>query len=220
MSHAAESWKAAAARFLRGEKPAFATTLVGILLRVYGAEALTWDPTTRRIQIQQDFGVDIPRLEADALEALINAMTTDTAYRSVAVFHRTVTALNRSGLDELDDVPDPEDVAWAVAELAAADPEAPKIPGSDSAYSGDIARYVGVVLDHYGVFGEPGVLKWAQRVNPPVASDAGEDPLMFEAAMTASGFKADEIETELATRIAALLHQLRELDIEPAPIRG
>lgn len=220
MSLASIQWRRRCAEFWRGEKPAFATTLVGILLKAYGGAALDWDPLTRRIQVREDFGIDVPRVETEAVEALINAMTTDTPYRSVAVFHRTVGGLNRAGLDELDDPPDPEDLAWAVAEIAASDPEAPTIPGHDIPYSPDIARYVGVVLDSYGVYGEPSVLKWAQRLNPPLATDVAEDPLMFEASMTSSALKADEIESALARRFAALFAQLEEVGVSPAPIRG
>lgn len=219
MSFSSRQWRQTAAGFFSGDKPGFATTLVGILLKAYGAECLNWDPTTRRIQITEDFGVSPGRLDAEAIEALINAMTTDTAYRSVPVFHRTVTALSRTGRDDIDDVPDPEDLAWAVAELAAADPEPPVIPGRDTAFSDDIARYVGVVLDHYGIRGEPGVLRWAYRRSQPVASDLSEDPDMFEAAMHSSAQKADEVDQALEKRFAALLRQLEEVNIEPGRLR-
>lgn len=220
MSFASHDWRSKAAAFLSGDKPAFATTLVGILLRAYGAEALSWDPLARRMQISDDFGVDLPRKEFEAIEALINAMTTDTAYRSVAVFHRTVGALNRLGVDDLDDMPDPDDVVWTVAELGSNDPEPPLVPHTQIPYSDDIARYVGVVLDQHGVYGEPKALSWADRTNPPLATDASEDPLMFGAAMESSAQKAEELDVELENRFRALLTQLRELGIEPAPLKS
>jgi hypothetical protein len=220
VSFASHDWRTKAADFLSGRKPAFATVLVGILLRAYGAEALSWDPLARRMQIEDDFGVELPRKEFEAIEALINAMTTDTAYRSVPVFHRTVQALNRQGLDDLDDMPDPDDLTWAVAELSANDPEPPLVPRTSIPYSDDIARYVGVVLDQHGVYGEPKVLRWADRTNPPLATNLGDDPLMFEAAMESSALKADELESELQNRFRALLTQLQELGIEPAPLKS
>ena len=164
--------------------------------------------------------VELPRREFEAIESLINAMTTDTAYRSVPVFHRTVMALNRAEQNDLDDMPDPDDLVWAVAEIGVNDPEPPMHPGMDTPFSGDIALYAGVVLDQHGVYGEPKVLRWAKRTNPPLATDVSEDPMMFEAAMESSELKADELENDLEDRFRALVTQLKELGIEPAPLQS
>ena len=220
MSLRDRDWRARARSFLSGQKPAFATTLVGILLRAYGADVLNWDPLTRRVQIQEDFDVVLQRREFEALESLVNAMTTDTAYRSVAVFHRTVQALNRTEIDDLDDMPDPEDVTWAVAEIGVNDPEPPMVPGSSIPYSGDIARYVGVVLDRHGILGEPRVLEWADRPNPPLATEQSDDPTMFEAAMESSEQMTKELDDELERRFGALVVQLKELGINPSSIKS
>jgi hypothetical protein len=217
MSQAGLDWRRNAAEFLSGARPAFASTLVAIVLKSYGAGAMNWDPLTRRTQISQDFGVDLGRREYESLEALINAMTTDTVYNSVMVFLRTVAALNRKALD-LDETPDADDVAWAVTEVVINDPEPPLAARAESPWGRDIARVVGYVLDSEGVLGEPQCLRFADREHQPLATDASNDVAAFEGAMASSAAHADELDADVARKMAALTQQLELLGIEsPKP---
>jgi len=67
--------KAAAQPYFSGDKESFATTLVAGLLRLYGVEALEWDPLTIQMEIKEDLGVDMPRRVYDKMMALVYQRT-------------------------------------------------------------------------------------------------------------------------------------------------
>lgn len=218
MSFAGHDWRQQAAQYLSGEVPTFGTVLVGLVLKAYGGDALNWDPLTLRVQIGEDFKVDIARVPYGKMMSLINVMTTDTVYRSVPVFDTTVNSLAGSPGDQMDGVPAVDDVAWAVAEITMADPEPPLIPGQRIPWSPDIQGYVGVVLDHEGISGEPKVLAWAKRRGQKVASDHAQDPDFYNAAMGPSQAKATEVDEVVSQRIQMLVEHLGTLDIQPAEL--
>lgn len=218
MSFAGHDWRRHAATFFSGETPTFGTVLVGILLKAYGGASLNWDPLTIRVQIGEDFGTDVARVPYGKMMSMINVMTTDTVYRSVPVFDTTVNSLAGSPGDVMHDVPMVDDVAWAVAEITMADPEAPRIPGQKTPWSSDIAGYVGLALDHEGITGEPKVLAWARRRDVHVASDQTQDPDFYNAAMGTAEAKATEIDEFVDHRIQVLVDHLSQLGIKPAEL--
>jgi len=220
MSFAGHDWRRVAATFLSGETPTFGTVLVAIVLKAYGAVALNWDPLTLRVQIGEDFGTEIARAPYGKMMALINAMTTDTVYRSVPVFDTTVHSLAGEPGAGMEELPEVDDVAWAVAEITMADPDAPRVPGSKVPWSVDIAGYVGLALDHEGIQGEPRVLFWARRrgSGAPTASDHTNDADFYNAAMGTAEAKAAEVDGVIDQRIAVLVDHLSQLGIEPAEI--
>jgi hypothetical protein len=218
MSFAGHDWRRQAAAFLSGETETFGTVLVGIILKAYGAAALNWDPLTLRVQIGEDFGAEVARVPYSKMMALINVMTTDTVYNSVPVFDTTVNSLAGSPGNQMDGVPGADDVAWAVAEITMADPDAPKDRGRQTLWSPDIAGYVGMVLDHEGISGEPKVLAWARRRGQKVASDHTQDPDFYNAAMGPSQAKATEIDEVVNSRVQELVQHLGMLGIKPAEL--
>lgn len=220
MSFAGHDWRRVAATFLSGETPTFGTVLVAIVLKAYGAAALNWDPLTLRVQLREDFGTEIARSPYGKLMALINAMTTDTVYRSVPVFDTTVHALAGEPNDGMEELPGVDDVAWAVAEITMADPEAPRAPRGVVPWSTDIQGYVGLALDHEGIQGEPKVLFWARRSGSgaPVASDLATDPDFYNAAMGTAAAKATEVDGVIDERITVLVDHLSQIGVHPAEV--
>jgi hypothetical protein len=221
VSFAGHDWRRQAAAFLSGETPTFGTVLVGILLKAYGVDALNWDPLTVRVQIGEDFGTDVARVPYGKMMSLINVMTTDTVYYSVPVFDATVHGLRGSPGTQMEEIPEADDVATAVAEIVMADPEPPKRPGQMTPWSPDIAGYVGLVLDHEGISGEPGVLSWARRRNSsaPLATNFSTDPDFFNAAQGPRQAKAAEVDEVVKSRVSELIRQLSSLGVEPARLR-
>ena len=218
MSFTGQDWRRLAATFISGERPTFGTVLVGLLLKAYGAPALEWDPLTIRVQLKSDFGVDIARVPYAKMMALINVLTTDSVYRSVQAFDATVHAFAGRPADGMDGFPGVDDVAWACAEIAMADPEPPMQHGQKLPWSPAIQHYVGMALDHEGIAGEPKVLSWAQRRNVHMASDQTGDPDFYNAAMGTAQAKASEVDGVVDGRVAALVHDLQELGIKPASL--
>jgi hypothetical protein len=200
--------------YFAGDKETFATVLLACLMTCYGAAVLEWDPATVEAQVTEDFQATMPPLVYDQLMALINVLATDTVYTSVLVFDHTVGALNRAGA-EMHDVPTPEEVAWAVFEITANDPD-PYGQGSDAAwpFAPDIARYVGVVLQDAGLRRAPETLTFATMPDWAPSADGGADQVA--AAFQDQDELATQVDVHIHTLFEALTRQLAELGLQPA----
>ncbi len=218
MQHASEELRRIARQFFAGERETYATVLVGILLKVYGQEFLSWDPATIESQIKDDFGAVMPEVVYDQLMALINTMTTDTVYMSLPVFDQTINAFCRTGLHGDHDAPSPHEVAWTVFEVQINDPD-PYGLGQKSAspWSHDIATYVGVVLADAGLKRKPDCLSFA-TMPTWIPQGLNDDPQMFGAAFQSEQDLTAEVDRFVEGQVSALLDHLAEVGIEPAPL--
>jgi len=203
--------KAAAQPYFSGDKESFATTLVAGLLRLYGVEALEWDPLTIQMEIKEDLGVDMPRRVYDKMMALVSALKTDVVYKDVAIFDETVNAMTGKGVGIDRDIPSVDDVAWVVTELRMNDPE-PVTRSPEQPFSRDIQKYARVVLDDEGVDIAPEALDFA--ANRPVKQEGMDDPEFYEAAWGSAQAKADEIDKWVEGMAIQMIHQLMSLGID------
>ncbi len=215
MHHASADFQRVARSFLSGGQETYATVLLAVLLQVYGAECLDWDPMTIEAQITEDFGCRMPHVVFDQLMGLIVAMTTDTVYTSVATFDRTINALTRCGVDAEDDMPSVEELAWTVFELTINDPD-PYGQTSEWPFSPQIALYCGVILTDAGLRRPPTSLEFAQmpRWAP---KDVSEDPEMFAGAWDAQVSNSDDVDRHVQDQYLKLVSHLKQLGIAPAP---
>lgn len=215
MHHASEAFKRSAQPFLSGERETYATVLLGIMLTVYGAECLNWDPVTVQAEVKQDFEVDMPSVVFDQLMALINALSTDAVYTSVDVFDQTINAFCRNGLNDAD-MPSVEELAWSVFELTMNDPD-PYEKVSEWPFSRDIATYCGVVLADAGINRPPATLAFADM--PSWApNDLSEDPALFAGAWHKEVTQAQDIDLFVRKHFEQLTEHLSEIGLEPAPV--
>ena len=197
--------------FFSGEKETFATVLLGCLMQCHGADVLNWDPATVEAEVTDCFGTEMPPLVYDQLMALINVMSTDTVYTSVTVFDRTVSALNRAGAED-HDVPTPEEVAWAVFEMTANDPN-PYGRGDEWPFSPAICQYVGVVLQDAGLHKAPETLSFAKMRETSLTSTDGDE---FAAGTQNQDEMTAQVDEHLKTLFTKLTHQLSEIGLSPA----
>lgn len=216
MQHASDQLRRVASEFLSGERETYATVLLGILMQVYGAECLNWDPLTIQAQIAEDFGVHMPDIVNDQLMALVAAMTSDTVYTSVHAFDQTVNSFCRVGVDDDQDMPAPEEVAWTVFELTMNDPD-PYNTTSEWPFSPDIARYCGVVLADAGIKRIPTTLEFA-TMPAWMPKNLGDHPQEFAEAYQSAEEQSAGIDQFVQKHFQVLLSHLAEIGVQPAPV--
>ena len=197
--------------YLKGEREAFATTLLSGLLMVYGLDLLEWDGPTIEMEVREDFELQIPRRVYDRLMAAITAITTDSVYHDVGVFDQTVASLAGHGVGVEKEAPTAEQLAWTVAELQLLDPE-PVGRQAENPWSRQIQKYVRVALDLEGLKFPPKILKFAGKT--PLAKDGADDPQMYAGAWGSGQAQADEIDQWLEGRVVLLLRQLMDLGVK------
>lgn len=213
------------ARYFSDEKPAFATTLVAILLRCYGADFLNWESASLTAQIKDDFGVDLSRKTHDKIQALVTTLTTTQAYQDAETFGQMVNCLNGKGISSLHGPQAPVDVAWAVAEMELADPQPEGIDPSNR-WSRAIKGYIRVILDDAGLSIKPKSLSMAAERSGTTGS--ANDAETFAAAWQSKQLMADEVDQAVAKRMSKLLEQLRavgvpvqlkQAELDPEPVK-
>ena len=215
-SQATQDFVRQAARYLAGDEPAYATTLLGIILKAYGSEALNWDPLTIEAQVKDDFGVELGDDPYEQLMAIINVMTTDTVYQSATVFDATVShllALNNHDVD----APDPYELAWAVFEILVNDPDPHGVGDKACPFCQDIQGYCGLILADAGFRRPPATLSFA-RMPKWVAQPGGDDAVMTEAAGDSDAATAEDVDRVVDHHAGQLIAQLKSLAIDPAPL--
>ncbi len=205
-----QQWEAGQ-MFLSGARPAFATTLLSLLLRTYGLQVMEWEGETIQLEVKDDFHLEMPRKVYDQLMALLTALTTDEVYKDVAVFDEICSALNGRGLGVERDVPPVTDVAWAVTEIRINDPD-PATRSPEQPWSRNIARYCRVVLDDEGMPIAPKALEFAH--SRAVPAEGTDNPDYYAAAWGSAQARADEIDTIMAERTRLLIEQLMTVGVQ------
>jgi len=192
----------------------FASVLLTMFLDRFGTEALTWDPTTVTLEIEEEFDVDLPQLSFDKLMVAIQIMTTDRFYRSLPDF---VAFCNVLGGDTYDpntwDPADAEEVAWGITEALLLYP--PEESQSEP-FTDEIRAYIGAVLDSEGLINPPDILRIALRQSrvAPSIQDFSDDPAMFNAVYDLEEGKQQDINQTIRLKTKLLAAQLNALSLQ------
>ena len=189
----------------------YATVLLVFLVDRYGMEALDWHPKTIKLQLQQDFGIQLPKSSLDKLMAGIAIVVTDAFFRDTPQFIELCNVLSGDDFDPTVFEPaDSAEMAWGVAEAMLLFPPAEPMPFSD-----EIRGYVGRILKDEGYVRPPKVLRFATDADfaDQVGSDFASDPEMFQAIYANQSAKADEIDVLVMDNLQELLTQLTSLPL-------
>lgn len=197
---------------LNGEQDAFATTLLGILLKAFGPQVLEWDGITIQLEVKDEFAVEMPRRVYDRLMSLLTAITTDRPYVDVAFFDEMVSSLCGRGVILEQDPPSVEDLAWAVTELRLNDPE-PASRDAEQPFDRNIQKYMRVVLDDEGFTIAPDALPAATRTP---GHDENVLPEDYQAIWESHQEMANAIDQTVIQRLGLLFDQLRSIGVERA----
>lgn len=178
------------------------TVLYAIAVRQYGEEVHDWEPETVFLELQDDFGVEIPAINHDKLMALLTAVSTNSFYENFAAFSLISHTLNNdeNPLDQSDPLL-PAEMAWAVTEVQLVD----DTPGK---FGVDVAHAVGVFLQEDGFTSPPPKLSWAvipsKYEGSSTSSDLGKE-------RTISTEHAHVVEEYLRDQAATLIRQISAL---------
>ena len=149
----------------------YATILLIIAIDSFSTECLEWEPDALVAELEDDYGVKMPQINKDKLNALILALTSDMFYTDPLVFWYSCNVLSgipvnlQSGSDE----PTSEEVAWGSVEVALIDMQ--DGDNRQPEYSDDVRTMVGVILHNEGFDRAPQFLKFAMMPKRWVAID-------------------------------------------------
>lgn len=192
----------------------FASVLLTMFIDRFGLEALTWDPTTISLEIEEDFDVDLPQLALDKLMVAIQLLTTNRFYKSLPDFISFCNVLSGDPYrPDMWDPADAEEVAWGVTEALLIEP--PEDQDAEP-FTDEIRAYIGAVLDSEGLVNPPDILRIAlrqARVSPSIG-DFSDDPMMFNAVYDLEEGKRQDIEQSIRLKTKLLVAQLRALNLK------
>lgn len=200
-----EAWKS---------RDTFASVLLTLFMDKFGTEALTWDPTTITLEIEDEFDVELPQLSLDKLLVGVQILTTDRFYKSLPDFISFCNVLSGDTYrPDMWDPADAEEVAWGVTEaLLIYPPE----DNDEEPFSDEIRAYIGATLDREGLINPPDILRIAlrqARVSPSI-DDFSDDPTMFNAVYDLEEGKRADIENTIRMRTKMLAAQFRALKLD------
>lgn len=177
-------------------------------------EALTWDPATITLEIEDEFDVDLPQHSLDKLLVAIQILTTDKFFKSLPDFIMFCNVLDGDTYrPDMWDPADGEETAWGITEALLISP-----PDDDEPepFSDEIRAYIGTVLDQEGIINPPDILRIALRHANVSTSldDFSDDPEMFNAIYDMEAGKTAEINQSIKDRTEILANQLAMLPLE------
>jgi hypothetical protein len=189
-------------------RDSFGTTLLVAVVDEYGLEALNWEPEMLTKQLEEDFRMEIPSMNADKLHAVITALTGDSFYQDAGVFWVTANTLNNQP-PHFESGPQPLDAdaaVWAVLEIGMLDMK------EDDAtmalpFSDEVGVMLGIVLKEAGIRTAPNNLDWVQF--PPDTADG--DKYTAEIAAKLDAKEKEELSAFLLEQSGLLSAQLNEL---------
>jgi len=195
-------------------KDTFASVLLTMFMDRFGTEALTWDPTTITLEIEEEFGVDLPQLPLDKLLVGIQLLTTDRFYKSLPDFISFCNVLNGDTYrPDMWDPADAEEVAWGITEALLIYPPEDNDP---EPFTDEIRAYIGATLDREGLINPPDILRIAlrqARISPSI-EDFSDDPTMFNAVYDLEEGKRADIENTIRMRTKMLAAQFKALKLK------
>jgi hypothetical protein len=125
----------------------YGTAVLAIAINEFGTECLDWDPNALELELTTLCRNEIPDATMDRLMAAISILTTDDFFRDIYAFSALCNALNRGVISGDMWIPaDLDDVLWAVTEVRMLLGEG----YSDTNYSDNINKYVGILLQREG----------------------------------------------------------------------
>lgn len=204
-------------------KDSFATTLMAVLLDMYGTQIFDWEPSALAMQINDDFHMQLPEVNSDKIWAMIVAMTTNQFFTNPEIYLNTCKAFAHAEADFAMFRPvTPEEMAWGVTEVLLNNPP-DKDLGNDS-FSDEVSGITGMLLYQQGVLKAPKMLSFATypTTNPveDIQTMFADDEPMFAAAMQNQKEQADGVDAHVKELMQVLKEQLHSLPLHDNKVAG
>jgi len=197
------------------DKESIGTTLLIGLMDRFGTEMLNWAPETLTKEAHSEYGVLIPAVNQDKLNALVTCITTDMFYSNLDVFLQTCRSLSGAEAEfETFDPADSHELAWGITEMSLVDP-----PEEGERFNEEIRSYIGLKLNEEGLTSPPAVLKphadmpdLTQDINDSLEGDGIEAKSYWDSQQETK----IAIEGFVASRLQQLAESLAQLPLQSA----
>lgn len=183
--------------------------LLAFLVKRYGIESLGWSPQTIRMEIADDYKLNLPQQTFDRLMAGIAIATGNEFYVSPVVFMQLCNVMGDKPFNpETVDPADPFECGWGMVQAMLISPPSAEENGG-SLISAEVDGYIAYVLDAYGMSLSPKCLAAVTRAvqSGEVGIEYAADPDMFAAINSTQQSAADEVD-------AFVGEQLREVKLQ------
>lgn len=196
---------------LLGDDETLATALLVILLDTYGVEALEWSAETLRMELEEDFHLQIPSQNIDKLMVAISILTSNAFFQELPTFIRFCNILAGDDFDpSVFDPADPAEMAWGISEALILYP-----PEEEELFSEDIQYYIGAMLSKSGINTPPAILRIAKsdtQIMDPM-NEFADDPDMYSGLFQTQQAKADDIDREVREKMVLLFSQVESITL-------
>ncbi len=201
-------------RALLASDESFATPLFLLVMDRYGPDALEWAPETIRLELEEDYSLELPKVTLDKIFAAITIVTTNYFYKDVTRFIELCNIL--AGDDFQPDEFDPADAEEILAAVTEAMLLWPPDESEENKFSEEIVEYIRQVLGEEGIVKPFDVLQIG--LNPDLASklntDYADDPEMYSAMWSSQEGKTAEMKATYLENMQELLSQISSLSLE------
>ncbi len=192
----------------------FSTTMILVLVDVYGTEVFTWAPETIKMEIEDDFSIKMPVINFDRLMAGVALVTSDRFYKSLPDFIDLCNILSGAAAHPgIFDIADAGECAWGITEALLLSPPDTK---DQNPFTKEICAYVGKMLDMEGIIEAPDILRIAVRekdLKAKIHNDFSDDPEMYSAIWSSERDKTDDINQMVKDRLFAMITQVSMLQL-------
>ncbi len=221
IAHRQDVSSTAVHRALLVSEESYASVLLILVLDNYGPEVLEWHPGTIRLQLEDDFSVQLPKVTLDKILAAVTILTTNYFFKSVSRFIELCNILSGDDFqpDEFDPA-DADEILWGVTEAAIIYP--PNNDPEDTEFSPEVRAYIEEVLKVEGIASPPDVLRLGARADATghIAMNFSDDPEMFEAIWEVQRAKRDDLVNLVRTNLQELSMQLQLLRLRQGSVKN
>ena len=199
------------------DKQTFASTMLIACTGLFESiEWFDWDPIALKAEIRDVCGATLPAVNADKLQALVLAMTTNQFYESLEAFIGVCNALDGDGSDfSTFDPADVKEMAWAVTEVAINDQQK---AGADDLFCDEIKTYIGVQaeLEGFRELPKPLTFGFSPKGYQKASESLPGDEAMFAAVYSRGKDDVNRVEAVTGAQLRQLVDQISRLPLPNA----
>jgi hypothetical protein len=135
------------------DKAVSPSVLLAIAVSEYGTDCFDWEPDLLRLEILEDFGVELSPSQSDKLQAAITVISTDQFENDWMAFNNCIHALNGEPFEH--DLYDPVDAEQIAAVMPEIEVIRNQFTEEGIKFSDEVNTYAGFVFSEYGLFFAP-----------------------------------------------------------------
>ena len=199
---------------------ALGTSLIILVLDLFGPEVFDWEPEVIDDELKAYAGAPVPQANLDTIQAIATLLESDRFFNDPRTFNYVANALSKDGpvLFTVFDPATPEEMSWAVSEAIIHSPLGPE-ETMETRFSTDVQQFIAAVLLSDGFVSAPPPLDFVKIERPESeVSITRDDPIMFESMWRLQQTNREVIGDYVRERISRLRDQLASLSLNHGDI--